>query len=163
MLVSGTNAIIVNAGATGKVVLEGLDIEGLGTGLNGVHIVSGQTVYILRCDIRHFTQNGVNSASSTAGARVFIEDSTITQNGGGVKVQGTGVGNIAALNRVLVDGNTTFAIQANNAGNVVAVANSVLNGSPSAIILGGGATATSFGPSSVVSGAGAFTTTTPFK
>src|SRR6186997_3057468 len=31
VLVSGTNAIIVNAGATDKVMLEGLDIEGLGT------------------------------------------------------------------------------------------------------------------------------------
>lgn len=34
VLVSGTNGITVNAGATGRVVLEGLDIEGLGTGLN---------------------------------------------------------------------------------------------------------------------------------
>ncbi|GLQ80352.1 membrane protein [Mesorhizobium huakuii] len=163
VLVSGTNAIVVNAGATGKVVLEGLDIEGLGTGLNGVHILSGQAVYILRCDIRNFTQNGVNSVSSTSGARVFIQDSTINRNGGGVNVQGNGVGNIASLNRVLVDGNTTFALQATNAGNVLAVINSVLNASPSAIILTGGATATSFGPSNVVSGAGAFTTTNPFK
>ena len=38
VLVSGTNAIIVNVPTAGdKVVLEGLDIEGLGTGLNGVH------------------------------------------------------------------------------------------------------------------------------
>jgi O-glycosyl hydrolase len=80
-----------------------------------------------------------------------------------VNVQGNGVGNIASLNRVLVDGNTTFAIQGNGAGNILAVINSVLNASPSAIILAGGATATSFGPSNVVSGAGAFTTTNPFK
>src|SRR5881628_573940 len=32
VLVSGTNAIIVNAGNTANVVLRGLDIEGLGTG-----------------------------------------------------------------------------------------------------------------------------------
>ncbi|TPM41629.1 hypothetical protein [Mesorhizobium sp. B2-3-4] len=163
VLVSGTNGIIINAGANDKVVLEGLDIEGVGTGLNGVHFLAGKALYIIRCDIRHFTQNGVNSVSSTAGARVFIQDSTITQNNGGVNVQGNAVGNIAALNRVLVDGNTTFAIQATNAGNALAVANSVLNGSTSAIILSGGATATSFGPSNVVSGAGAFTTTNPFK
>src|SRR5262245_19093526 len=37
VLVSGTNAIIVNAPAGSRVVLEGLDIEGLGTGLNGVN------------------------------------------------------------------------------------------------------------------------------
>src|ERR1700731_1833047 len=36
VLVSGTNGIVVNAAASDKVLLEGLDIEGLGTGLNGV-------------------------------------------------------------------------------------------------------------------------------
>src|SRR5436853_7548105 len=35
VLVSGTNAIIVNAGVNDTVILEVLDIEGLGTGLNG--------------------------------------------------------------------------------------------------------------------------------
>src|SRR2546421_2034972 len=36
VLVSGTNAIIVSAGANDVVVLKGLDIQGLGTGLNGI-------------------------------------------------------------------------------------------------------------------------------
>jgi hypothetical protein len=36
--VSGTNGIVVNAGPKDRVLLDGLDIEGLGTGLNGVHI-----------------------------------------------------------------------------------------------------------------------------
>src|SRR5215510_962417 len=35
VLVSGTNGIVVSAGTNDKVLLEGLDIEGLGTGLNG--------------------------------------------------------------------------------------------------------------------------------
>src|SRR5229473_6183877 len=35
VLVSGTNGIIINAGASDTVVLRGLDIEGLGTGLSG--------------------------------------------------------------------------------------------------------------------------------
>src|SRR5436305_14565865 len=35
VLVSGTNAIIVEAGANDTVVLRGLDIDGLGTGLDG--------------------------------------------------------------------------------------------------------------------------------
>jgi hypothetical protein len=40
VLVSGTNGIIANAGANDKVALEDLDIEDLGTGLNGVQIVA---------------------------------------------------------------------------------------------------------------------------
>src|SRR5947199_6452058 len=43
VLVSGTNAIVVNAAATDKVVLRGLDINGLGpgvnAGLNGVRVL----------------------------------------------------------------------------------------------------------------------------
>ena len=38
---TGTNGIVVAAGATDTVVLEGLDIEGLGAGINGVNIISG--------------------------------------------------------------------------------------------------------------------------
>src|SRR5246127_207357 len=38
VLVSGTNGIVISAGATDTVVLEGLDFEGLGTGLDGVRI-----------------------------------------------------------------------------------------------------------------------------
>src|SRR4051812_14649389 len=42
VLVSGTNAIIVNVpNATDEVVLRGLDIEGLGTGLNGITVITG--------------------------------------------------------------------------------------------------------------------------
>src|SRR3954469_8487600 len=36
VLVSGTNAIVVNAASTDKVVLRGLDVNGLGTGLVGI-------------------------------------------------------------------------------------------------------------------------------
>src|SRR6267378_5974218 len=84
VLVSGTNGIVVSAGATDRVVLEGLDIEGLGTGLNGVSILAGKEVYIIRCAIRHFTQNGVNMASSTSGGHAFINVSFILFNAGGV-------------------------------------------------------------------------------
>src|SRR4051795_2970069 len=38
VLVSGTNAIVIAAGVNDTVTLEGLDIEGLGTGLNGITV-----------------------------------------------------------------------------------------------------------------------------
>src|SRR5215210_6858952 len=47
VLVSGTNAIVVNAAATDKVTLRGLDINGIGTGLNGIRILSAKSVDIL--------------------------------------------------------------------------------------------------------------------
>ena len=171
VLVSGTNGIIVNAGPTDNVVLEGLDIEGLGTGLNGVTILAGLNTFIIRCTIHHFAGNGVNMASSTTGARVFIRDSFISQNGtlnsnpltGGVNVQGNGVGNVASIINTEVDANQNFSLQANGTGNVLGVANSVLNASPVAVSLLNGALAVSFGPSNVVSPAFTFSSTQPFR
>src|SRR6516164_1945938 len=68
VLVSGTNGIVVSVADTDKVLLEGLDIEGLGTGLDGVRIIGGGKTTIRRCSIRNFTQNGINLAG-TANAR----------------------------------------------------------------------------------------------
>ena len=162
VLVSGTNAIIVNAGATDKVVLEGLDIEGLGTGLNGVTILAGKEIYIVRCSIRHFTQNGVNLASSTLGGHAFINDSLISFNGGGISVQGT-AHNVASLTNTSVLSNTSFGVQADGAGNIVGVQTSVINNNPAGISLLNGGTAISVGPSNLVTGTGAFSSTILFK
>jgi hypothetical protein len=161
VLVAGTNGIIVNAGPADRVVLEGLDIEGLGTGLDGVRVLAGKEVYIIRCSIRHFTQNGVNMASSTNGGHAFINDSFIAFNAGGVKVQGTA--NIASITNTSILSNTSFAVQANGASNIVGVQTSVLNNSPTGISLLNGGTAISVGPSNLVTGAGAFSSTIPFK
>jgi hypothetical protein len=163
VLVSGTNGIIVAAGAADTIVLEGLDIEGLGTGLNGVQIIAGKSVYVIRCAIRHFTGNGVNMTSNSSSARVFIRDTIINLNNGGVNVQGNGAGNVASIFNTLIDSNTSFAVQANGSGNVLGIVSSILNASPTALSVLNGAVAVSFGPSNVVSGAGAFSATLPFQ
>jgi hypothetical protein len=161
VLVSGTNGIVINAGTTDRVVLEGLDFDGLGTGLNGVSVNSGKEVYIIRCAIRHFTQNGVNMASSTSGGRVFIHDSFILFNAGGVNLAGTA--NLGNITNTHILSNTSFSIQAND-GAIFGVTNSSLNGSPTAISLIGTGQAFSFGPSNVVGGGGSFTgAPLPFK
>jgi hypothetical protein len=163
VLVSGTNGIVVTAGATDKVVLEGLDFDGVGTGLNGVNFTTGLAVYVLRCAIRNFTQNGINVTSNTPGARIFVKDSFIENNAGGVNVQGNGTGNTAAIADTVIDGNTSFAVQATNSGNVIGLLRSVLSSSPTAIGVTGGAQVISFGPSNVINGAGSPTTTTNYK
>jgi len=163
VLVAGTNGIVVAAGATDRVVLEGLDFEGVALGINGVQVSSGAAVYIIHCTIRNFTQNGVNVISTTAGTRVFIKDSFIENNAGGVNVQGNGVGNSASISNTLIDGNTSFAVQANGALNTIGLVRSILSGSPIGVSLLNGATATSFGPSNIITGAGAVTSTVNYK
>src|SRR5437899_1258907 len=48
VLVSGTNAIVINAAVTDKVTLRGLDVNGIGIGaqtsLSGVKVISAKTV-----------------------------------------------------------------------------------------------------------------------
>lgn len=163
VLAPGTNGVVVNAGAADTVILEGLDIEGVGTGLDGVKVLGGLFVYVNRCAIRRFSGRAVNMTSSTANARIFITNSQILRSNIGVNVQGNGVANSASILNTLVDGNTTIGVQVSNAGNAVGIANSVVSGSPTALSVIGGASAVSFGPSNIIAGAGAFTTTAPFK
>jgi hypothetical protein len=120
VLVSGTNAIIVAAGVADTVVLEGLDIEGLGTGIHGVNFLSGTLLVIERCKIHKFATDGVNAASSTAGARTVINRSLILSNGtqnlansGGVTVNS---GNVVNINDTLIQNNLNYGVQANAGG-----------------------------------------------
>ena len=159
VLVSGTNGIVISAGATDRVVLEGLDIEGLGSGLDGVKFLTGAAVYIIRCKIHHFTGNGVNAVSTTSGGHVFINDSYIFNNAGGVNAQGTA--NIASITNTSIFSNTSFGVQA-GAGNIVGVQTSQINDNPTGLSNLGG-TIVSVGPSNLVTGAGSFSSTTLFK
>jgi hypothetical protein len=162
VLVAGTPGITVAAGATDHVVLEGLDFDGVGSGTNGVNVTSGLLVYVIRCAIRNFTGNGVNVVSSTANTRAFIKDSFIENNAGGVNVQGNGVTNVADIVNTIIDGNTSFAVQANTS-NTIVLLQSVLTGSPAGISNLGTASVVSFGPSNVITGTGAVTSTIDYK
>jgi hypothetical protein len=162
VLVSGTAGFTVAVPAGSVVYLEGLDFEGIGSGTNGVQVNSGGTVYIIDCSIRDFTGNGVNVTSTTSGQRVIIKDSIIENNAGGVNVQGSGVGNSTAVENSLIDSNSSFAVQVGTSGNVIALVNSILEGSPAGIINGGGSVV-SFGPSNLIGGTGSVTSTTIWK
>jgi hypothetical protein len=102
VLVSGTNGILVNAAATDVIVLKGLDIEGLGTGLAGVRFNAGAALHIYDSIIRNFkgaspNGYGVQFTPSTA-AELYISNTIIANNGasgtgGGILVRPTGSGN----------------------------------------------------------------------
>jgi hypothetical protein len=84
-LVSGTNAIVVNAGANDRVSLVGLDIIGIGTGLNGVRVLNAGRVSIRDVEISGFIRAAVVVAPGSGGApRVMINRSTFSENGIGV-------------------------------------------------------------------------------
>jgi hypothetical protein len=87
VLVSGTNAIVINATATDKITLRGLDINGIGTGaptsLSGVKVLSAKSVTLIDNEIYRF-QSGVTVAPTSAQTRVVLKNNHIHDNGIGV-------------------------------------------------------------------------------
>jgi hypothetical protein len=88
-LVAGTNAFVVNATASDKVTLRGLDLNGAGgaggaapTSLNGIKVISAKAVHIFDSEIYQF-KAGVN-VNPTVSTRVIIKNSHIHNNGIGV-------------------------------------------------------------------------------
>ena len=168
ILASGTNGIIINS-ATAKVVLEGLDIDGAGTGLNGISIVTASKVAVINTTIRGFTQNGINMTSTSG--HLFVDKSFIQNNGqsagsfGGINVGGTS--NVASLTNTALhfngNGASGFAVNASTASAIIGVQTSVLNDSSNSISRVGGAQVISVGPSNLKSGAGSFTSTILFQ
>jgi hypothetical protein len=115
VLVSGTNAIIINATTTSAVVLRGLDIEGLGTGLVGIKVLGGLgSLHVEKCTINNFrgsNGSGIEIAPTTAGTmQLFIKDTIVRNNGqntgGGIFVHpGTGVTVKGSLDNVRMEFN----------------------------------------------------------
>jgi Right handed beta helix region len=107
VLVSGTNAIVVNAPTDARVTLKGLDINGLGTGLNGIRILQASSVKIVDVEIFGFVRNGVDVSPATGTlAKVVVERSHIHDNtGNGVlgTPSGTGQARITVRNNSIDD------------------------------------------------------------
>ena len=91
ILAANTFGVTVNDSGSGSpgtaiVTLSGLDIEGAGTGTNGVRFLSGATLHVHKTQIRGFRQsggggNGMLIDPSTGVRKIFVADSYITDNG----------------------------------------------------------------------------------
>jgi hypothetical protein len=138
VLVSGTNGFVVNAAASDVVVLDGLDFEGLGSGLSGVLILSAAKVYIRHSSIRDFKgASGITLTPSNISTELFVSDTFLANNGssattGGIIIRpaGSGAANVVITNSI-VDGNSSGvrADATGTSGNVRAtVQNSSVSG-----------------------------------
>jgi len=107
VLVSGTNGIVIS-GTDAVVVLRNLQIEGMDTGLNAVNILNAKSVLIENCRIEGFKGASANNGngvivSTTAGTtRVFVDRTTIADNGwggdgGAIRLRPTGASTFVFL------------------------------------------------------------------
>jgi hypothetical protein len=121
VLASATNGIIINAGANDVVVLRGLDIEGIGTGLRGVRVLAGGALHIENCTINGFNGNpGVGISFEPSGqSQLFIKDTFVRDNrtsmtGGGILIKPSGGGAaVAVLDNVRSERNS-YGVRAEN-------------------------------------------------
>ena len=142
VLVSGTNGIIVNAPTTDVVVLRGLDIEGLGTGLDGIKVLGGlAALHVEKCTINAFrgsNGSGIEIAPTTAGTtKVFIKDTIVRNNGqgtgGGIRFNsGAGVTVKGSLDNVRMENNIFGLKVEGNGSSNLSVSNSIASGNSAA-------------------------------
>jgi hypothetical protein len=124
VLVSGTNGITVNAGAADSVLLSGLDIHGVGTGLKGVRYLAGGALHIQNSTIQKFSASGgagISVATSTP-SNLLVSNTTILNNGngstgGGIEIVPTGGANSkVVLRNVLIEANANIGLNINMSG-----------------------------------------------
>lgn len=148
VLVSGTNGIIINAAATDRIVLDGLDLDGLGTSLNGINIISAREVIVRNTSIRGFNAaasgNGilVNSATKVS---VTVTDSLIANNNVGVSVISSGLNGSARVYQSLLTGNSAAGIRVTGVGNTAQISGNVIERSTKSLDLVTGGAVSSFG------------------
>jgi hypothetical protein len=107
VLVSGTNGIVVNAGATDVVTLRNLDLDGLGTGLAGIKFQTGKALHVEHCVIYEFSQAAIDFEPSAV-AQLFVSDTDMHNNVTGLLLKGAGPGHIAgAVGRSCMNDNAT--------------------------------------------------------
>jgi hypothetical protein len=129
ILAAGTNGVIIN-GTGIHVVLRGLDINGAGTGLDGVRFLVGASLTIENCRIYGFMQEGIE-VPNTAASLLFVKDSTISGNVGGGILSTVGLIG-ATLDNVRLERNGGFGGLRAEAGKVT-IRNSVAAGNTNGI------------------------------
>src|ERR1700694_4189306 len=165
VLLSGTNGFNISAGATDAVILKGLDIEGLGTGIVGVQFNSGASLIIQNCVIRNFgSANGPGIALNPTGAStLLVLNTVVTHNGtvssgGGIQVMPSGGTAFALLNHVTVEKNFIgIAAVGTAASTNLQIDNSTVSANTIIAVLASGGAAIRIGRSAITNNGAAAT------
>lgn len=125
---TGTQGIVVNAGATDIVNIRGLDINGVVTGTHGIRFIAGAALYVYDSKIYRFnsttagTGNGILFAP-TGASELFVINTQIFANGSagvgsGIEVAPANGGSARVVVRdSQITDNANFGFRLNTAGN----------------------------------------------
>ncbi len=124
--IGGTDAIRISAGSSDVVVLRGLTLNSLGVA-SGINVTSVGTLHVENCVVNGFTQNGINVNLTADGSEVFIKDTIVRNNGGGIFIT-TSTGTVrASINGCRSENNVNDGFLAYNRSRVT-ISNSVASG-----------------------------------
>lgn len=130
VVVAGSNAIVVNS-ASAYVVIDGLDLEGLGNapttaGINGVYIINAAAVHVRNTKIRGFRNGyGINFAPQGGNSQLFVDNVTISESGaaanptssGGITINpAAGITASATITNSHVVDNMNIGVRADTSG-----------------------------------------------
>lgn len=134
---SGTNGIIVNAGANDVVIIRNISINGIGTGLNGVRFLAGNQLILENVTISGVTGHGVDVALSAAG-KLSVKNTDIQDcDGAGINISAGGTPT-GSFDNVQIHGcGTGLAVAAGN----ITISRSGLAHNTNQALLASGATA----------------------
>jgi len=151
VLVAGTNGIIINAGANDKVVIDGLDIEGLassGNSTNGINILSARDVVVRNTSIRGFTAAGTGNGIVVNGANqiaLTVEHSFIFNNNVGILVSSSGGNGAARIYDSVIAANANAGVRVTGTGNRIEISGDKIIRTPKSIEILSGGTVSSYG------------------
>lgn len=155
VLVSGTNGIIVSAGANDIVILRNLRINGIGSGLNGVLFNSGAQLSVENCDIFGFTQSGISANTSTV-SDLYVTNTYITNSVNGISLATSSAGMLVVIDRTRVFNVTTNGIGVNSGIIDTEITNTAITSAATGVIVSGGSTRANVDTSSILNNTTAF-------
>jgi hypothetical protein len=152
VLVSGTNGIVIQAGANDTVILRNLRINGISQygnnagGIHGIRFLSGRALHVENCNIFGFTQMGIdiNLLSSGGPTRVYVSDTTIsTTGGGGIHARNGNVGAVTvSIFRTTLTQTGSFGVMADGNGGTgrieITLSDSIVTGATTGVISSAG-------------------------
>jgi hypothetical protein len=111
--VSSSVAIFVSVGASDVVVLRGLMIDGLATGVAGISFAAGGALHVQKCVIRNFrgpppptSVFGSGISQGSVANELYVSDTLVAANDFGILVNGsTSASPKAVIDRVQVENN----------------------------------------------------------
>jgi hypothetical protein len=82
ILSSGASAGVIINNAVSTVRLKSLDINGTGTGVDGIKVLAALKVYVEDCKIDGLTGRGINDIRTTANGFLNVTDTNVSSTGG---------------------------------------------------------------------------------